>query len=181
MNLELAINTLYDEMMSENILIFNYELNGLEVEIVLKFFKDNDKIFINTHYNNDYTYLDNEDAVKIDLKFRTKKEFKKDKLKELLEMIYELKNTHFYSKILDEIIDKNSKDELVYKSKFFLNSKEIEECCVCNEKNTVLTECGHNLCRICYIKCAVLCECECPTHGKIVYCPLCRKQLTHIY
>jgi hypothetical protein len=181
MNLQLAIDTLYDELISNEILIFQYELNGLEFEIILRSYKDNDRIFINAQYNYDYTDLENEDSVSVDIKFRPKKEFKKDKIKELLGVIHDLKNTHFYSKILDAIIDKNSKDELVCKSKFFLVSKEIEECCVCYEKNTVLTECGHNLCRICYIKCAVLCDCECPTHAKIVNCPLCKNQLTHIY
>ena len=56
-------------------------------------------------------------------------------------------------------------------AKRFIKHDIIEECSVCMEKNTVLTKCGHNLCRICLCKMRG----KCGQHRTC--CPLCRKCL----
>ena len=54
-------------------------------------------------------------------------------------------------------------------AKMFLKHSEINECSVCMEKNVVITQCGHNLCRICFDKIKKIDTCT--------TCPICRSCL----
>lgn len=80
-------------------------------------------------------------------------------------LVYDYSETLIYSRILDQMVDKNSQikeEEYFLAENFFCHRKEIENCSVCFEKNSVYSICGHNLCRICF------------TNLKEKKCPLCR-------
>ena len=94
-----------------------------------------------------------------------------DKIKEFIEFLYNLKFNYAYSKIVDTLLpnDVFKKEEKKTIAKLFIKHDSVEDCCVCMEKNTVITRCKHNVCRICL-------------HNLIknsrtghVPCPMCRK------
>ena len=71
---------------------------------------------------------------------------------EVIDYIYNIRKQYTYSKLLDTLIlnDNFLKEERRIKSLMFIKDETFDECCVCMEKNTVLTNCGHNLCRSCH-------------------------------
>ena len=77
-----------------------------------------------------------------------------DKIKEYIKFIYNLKYEYVYSRIIYSLLSKESidKEEKLALAKMFIKHDIIEDCSVCMEKNTVLTKCKHNLCRICCFK-----------------------------
>jgi hypothetical protein len=86
-----------------------------------------------------------------------------------------------YSRIVDEIFE--TEEEMKNGEKIMLAKNtlmnRINECCVCSESNSILTSCGHNLCRYCFSKMYKLEKC-CEEHNcdKEILCPLCKQ---HIY
>ena len=94
-----------------------------------------------------------------------------EKIKEYINFIYNLTYNYNYSRILDSLIIKEfqQKEEKKAIAKIFIKHDTIENCSVCMEQNTVLTRCGHNLCRICLSKMYM--------NKRHVSCPLCRKCL----
>jgi hypothetical protein len=93
------------------------------------------------------------------------------KIDEYIHYIYNLTYNYNYSRILDSLVIKElqEKEEKKAMAKIFIKHDTIENCCACMEQNTVLTRCGHNLCRICLSKMY--------KNKKHVNCPLCRKCL----
>jgi hypothetical protein len=92
-----------------------------------------------------------------------------EKVIESLKFIYDLKENYEYSSVLDKLVLKSTKTktENIHISSLILTHKEIDECCVCYTPNTVLSFCGHNLCRCCYIKISSGDNCS--------QCPICRR------
>ena len=95
----------------------------------------------------------------------------KKKLELFLKNIYNLNKDYVYSKITDNLVFISEKDEIEDEifAKMFLKHSEINECSVCMEKNVVITQCGHNLCRICFDKIKKIDTCT--------TCPICRSCL----
>lgn len=100
-----------------------------------------------------------------------KEENMDDKIKEFIEFLYKLKFNYMYSKIIDILIlnDSFHKEEKKTIAKLFIKHDGIDDCCVCMEKNTVLTKCMHNLCRVC------LFNLDKNSKNDHIPCPLCRK------
>ena len=103
--------------------------------------------------------------------FQIESENVTEKIKEYIKYLYTLTYNYNYSRILDSlvIIESQEKEEKKAMAKIFIKHDTIENCSVCLEQNTVLTRCGHNLCRICL--------CKMYKNKKHVNCPLCRKCL----
>jgi hypothetical protein len=100
-----------------------------------------------------------------------------DKIKEFIEFLYNLKFNYTYSKIVDTLIPNDffKKEEKKTIAKLFIKHDSVEDCCVCMEKNTVMTRCKHNVCRICshnLIK---------NSKSEHIPCPICRKCITNIH
>ena len=94
-----------------------------------------------------------------------------EKIKEYIHYVYNLTYNYNYGRILDSLVIKalQEKEEKKALAKIFIKHDTIENCCACMEQNTVLTRCGHNLCRICLGKMY--------KNKKHINCPLCRKCL----
>jgi hypothetical protein len=78
----------------------------------------------------------------------------RSKIKEVCTFVVNIKNNYEYSKLFDKFImkeDKIQKEEILT-ALCFIKHQKIEECCVCMDKTTSQTKCGHFLCRICYTK-----------------------------
>jgi hypothetical protein len=75
-----------------------------------------------------------------------------ERIDENLKFIHDFSIDYSYSCILDTYILKDFKKdaENIYMSKAFLTHKPIGKCGNCEDTNTVLTSCEHNLCRQCY-------------------------------
>lgn len=74
-----------------------------------------------------------------------------------------------YSRITDTVhlTDEDLHKKERYKlAEYFFMKKSVENCCACMEPNTVLTLCGHNLCRYCA-----------KGLGRKFKCPICRRKL----
>ena len=113
--------------------------------------------------------------------------YEQQDLRNMLECIYDFKSNFRYSKILDAFIPNATfvEMELLEEAKWILGHRN-DECCVCYEKNKVITFCGHNLCRVCFYKCKRQCvEIECDIcslddENISVICPLCKQSLVHL-
>ena len=94
-----------------------------------------------------------------------------EKIKEYIYYLYNLSSNYTYSRILDSLVLKElqEKEEKKVIAKMFIKHDKVEDCCVCMELNTIITKCGHNLCRPCLSKMY--------KNNKHVNCPLCRKCL----
>ena len=95
-----------------------------------------------------------------------------------LNSIFDENGSIRYSKITDHIYENTDEQkhfEKLKTAKLCLINK-LEECCICNDLNIVLTKCGHNLCRYCFSKMYKLENC-CEEHAKKVLCPLCKNEL----
>jgi len=186
MELEKSVNILKNrilKMYEETILIdentyieynfleyeFSYDnTNVLKFDIFCKFFTDR---FILNAINYNYAEDENYNHL-LHISFLDINEENMDeKLIEFLKVIYNLNKDYTYSKITDNLIlitEKNDIENEIF-AKMFLKHTEINDCSVCMEKNTVLTNCGHNLCRLCYEK---IKKPSCCT-----LCPICRNCL----
>jgi hypothetical protein len=113
----------------------------------------------------------NQDEVVLSKSFQFDTDTFEEKIKEYINFIYNVKFNYNYSKIRDNLILKEcfEKEEKLAMAKIFIKHDIIEDCSVCMEKNTVLTRCKHNLCRVCYSKMVKL--------NPHINCPLCRKCL----
>ena len=148
--------------------INNYKLSdNIEFNIITKFFIN--RILLIVEFNTKDLLIDN---------FFLNDENKHDKIKEYIKFIYDIKNNYSYSKILDCLIlkDKQDSEESIMIAKMFIAHNTITNCCVCMEKNIVMTKCMHNLCRTCdseILKKAKL------YNGPYVKCPMCRTEFVH--
>jgi hypothetical protein len=103
-------------------------------------------------------------------------------IEELLFSIYKItKNEEiYYCKINDMMYE--TKEEFENRSKhthakLFLTN-QLEECCVCQEPNTIKTNCEHNFCRLCFNKSKKKVFCNlCSEFEIIIKCPVCRNVL----
>ena len=107
-----------------------------------------------------------------------RQEFKNYNSKEITKFLFEFRKKYRYSKILDtiekkEFIEIKEKENIAI-TRFF-EEKEIDECCVCYEKNNVLTSCNHNLCRYCFEN--LNCNIDYDEMIKLKECPCCRKDI----
>jgi len=107
-----------------------------------------------------------------------RQEFKNYNSKEITKFLFDFRKKYKYSKILDmiekkELIEIKEKENIV--TTRFFEEKEIDECCVCYEKNNVLTSCEHNLCRTCFEK--LTCNIDYDDMIKLKECPYCRKDI----
>jgi hypothetical protein len=95
-------------------------------------------------------------------------------IENFVKLIYTLNQHYQYSKVLDRIILKTEKvkQEELYTASRLIKHKPIETCCVCTDLNIVLTKCGHNLCRECFLQMKKV---------NNVNCPLCREILVDEY
>jgi len=179
MNLDRCISILKDDILEEyeshdktseyNYIIGDYIMDGImKIDIIITIHKYNICAdIINTNYSNgpfkQLLYM----SVCIQQKGKQLTNLGKA-LTTILKDIYNLKNNFKYSKILDslKIGDELKKQEDVFIAHEFITHKSgIVDCCVCNEKNTVLTHCKHSLCRGCFNQLQKL------------DCPLCRTSL----
>ena len=99
-------------------------------------------------------------------------------IEELIRFLFvDFRKEYVYSKILDQIDSKVKimrKEKLIYAYSMLCENTFMDDCCVCMEPNKVLTDCGHNVCRICYnnIKYSKVGNGLYEVIGKS--CPLCR-------
>jgi hypothetical protein len=145
--------------------IYNYRHNdNLRLDIFTDIFKKKISVFINifTETLITKTYYFNQDNML-------------DIFCEYIEFVYNLKKNYTYSKILDTLIlnDKFLNEEKKIISLTFIKHDIIDDCCVCMDKNTVLTKCGHNLCRVCHSK--ILFEGNIRKKQHELSCPMCRE------
>ena len=92
-------------------------------------------------------------------------------IKDIVTFLFlEFRENYQYSKIMNEIIEKNDTEELekfhIAKYKL-LKNKDMEKCCVCYDLNSNLTVCKHNLCLLCYYKMK-------GQNLSVMMCPMCR-------
>jgi len=137
--------------------------NNMELDIYTRFYQK--KIVSQVVFNTETILLKNF--------FLEKEETIDDKIKDFIDFLYNLKYTYVYSKIVDNLILKDlfHKEEKKTIAKLFIKHDVVEECCVCMEKNTVLTKCKHNLCRICLYNLGK------NSKSEHISCPLCRKYI----
>lgn len=100
-----------------------------------------------------------------------------DKINEFIDFLYNIKFNYVYSKIVDNLLlkDTQNKEEKKTIAKLFIKHDIVDDCCVCLEKNTVLTKCKHNLCRICSYNLYK------NSKSEHIPCPICRKCITNIH
>lgn len=100
-----------------------------------------------------------------------------EKIKEFISFLYNIKYNYVYSKIVDNFLPKDSlyKEEKKTIAKLFIKHDVIENCCVCFDKNTVLTKCKHNLCRICSY------DLFKNNKNEHIPCPMCRKCISDLH
>ena len=160
------IKNKYKEVNWEDRCFFDYNTyfykfnDDFDVDIISKIHEQ--KIFTEVYLN--------QETVLVKL-FKFDTETLEEKIKEYISFIWNLKFNYIYSKIKDNLVSKENfeKEEKLAMAKIFIKHSTIEDCSVCMEKNTTLTRCGHNLCRVCYSK---------MNKGKShVSCPLCRQCL----
>ena len=157
-----------DEYIEYNFLEYNFiydDNSEIQIDIFCKFFLDRiilNVINYNYFFDDDYNHLLH---ISIQDVNDTNREEKLDKF---FKIIYNLNVNYSYSKIIDKLVLNSEKHEIENEmfARSFLKHTNIDECCVCNDQNIVLTNCKHNLCRICYykIKKHILCT----------LCPICR-------
>jgi hypothetical protein len=149
-----------------------YDFNDLMLNIVI-FFDDM------IDMNESYTFM-------LSSSISTKKFYEKENIvlckefcnddvelliRDIVTFLYlEFRENYQYSKIIDEIIEKNDVDELekFHLAKYkLLKNKDMEKCCVCYDLNSNLTSCKHNLCLLCYYKMK-------NQNLSMIICPMCR-------
>jgi hypothetical protein len=179
------INRKYDNYDYDNITysyfeynLKEYQIENLTVDVCLKFFKK--RIIMNIisskTFDSDPLY-----TMASSLKDgKDKDEIKKildRELDDILTFVYNIKNNLVYSKLLDQLVDKENKfkkeEEILAKN--FLKHHEVDTCCVCMEQNIIKTFCNHNLCKECFSK--IRNEQECEYEELHIKCPICRQCL----
>jgi hypothetical protein len=159
---------------------FNYVINDYNmdkikyVDVVITILNYNVKVtFLTSEYYTDDCEYDhykeffnfNQDC---DENLPNKREILENNLEIILDTIYKIRDEMSYSKIIDFFlpIDNISKiEELQIARDFFTKTKNIENCCVCDDMTTVKTHCNHFLCRECFNSMNKKC------------CPICRRDL----
>lgn len=156
-----------------------YQLENLSVDICLKFFKKR----INLNIVSSKTF-DSEPLFTTSTSLKDGKDDKEEikklldkEVTDILNFIYNIKNNLVYSKLLDQLIDKEIKfkkeEEILAKN--FLKHHEVETCCVCMEQNIIKTFCNHNLCKECFSK--IRNDEEREYEELHLKCPICRQCL----
>ena len=142
--------------------------SAIQIDLFCKFFVD--RIILNAiNYNyfndDDYNHLLHISICDVN---DTNRE---EKIVDFFKIIYNLNSDYTYSKIVDKLVLNSEKHDLENEilAKSFLKHSMINECSVCNEQNSILTKCNHNLCRICHFKIKRLIICP--------LCPICRSCL----
>ena len=95
--------------------------------------------------------------------------------KNLVEFIISFRDNYQYSKVLDSVVNKKEIEKKEKTCSIFTKlctGKEIENCSVCLEPNTVTTICDHSLCRECFSKIRFSIDPKDDELKKM--CPLCR-------
>ena len=155
-----------------------YQIENLTVDVCLKFFKKrmHMNIISSKTFDSEPLY-----TVSTSLKDgKDKDEIKillENELEDLLTFIYNIKNNLVYSKLMDQLVDKDikSKKEEEILAKNFLKHHEVDTCCVCMEQNIIKTFCNHNLCKECFSK--IRNDQECEYEELHIKCPICRQCL----
>ena len=83
-------------------------------------------------------------------------------------IMYDFRSKYIYSKIIDEIVLIEERDNLDKKKMaeyLLVEDYIVENCCVCTESNVYYTKCKHNVCRVCKITI---------NNGINKCCPICR-------
>ena len=139
---------------------YSYKFSGdIELDIYTKIYEKKIVSTINLHTEELLTKV-----------FSVSKDTFEDKIKEYIKFIYNLKYNYVYSRIIDSLlpIDYINKEEKKALARMFIKHDTIDDCCVCMEKNTVLTRCNHNLCRFCSFTITKNAK------NKHAPCPICR-------
>lgn len=151
---------------------FSYDNNIFKFDIFCKFFNDR---FVMNAVN--YEYSSSADFnILLHISFLDIDTDIEEKLEIFLKNIYNLNKNYVYSKITDNLVSISEKNDIENEifAKMFLKHTEINDCSVCMEKNVVITDCGHNLCRICFDKMKKKDSCTlCPICRKCLYCSNC--------
>lgn len=105
---------------------------------------------------------------------------KVSKIEDLVSFLFnDFRKDYAYSKILDKIelkTELKDKEKTKYSYYFLCENKKMDKCCVCYDYNLVVTNCGHNLCRICYNNIKEIID-EDNDYQPTKYCPMCRQMI----
>lgn len=169
-----------------NFPIIGYNFNGLELRLELgKYSSGNIFMGISTfsynHENNDGDISSIGHIIFKDLNINYNKNIKN--IEDVFRYLFnDFRNEFIYSKILDKIIFKSSKNvkekRYITYNKLCKSKINIEDCCVCYELNTIKTHCKHSLCRLCYNN---IIETDDEDEDGDIYsmkkCPICRSNI----
>jgi hypothetical protein len=129
----------------------DYAFNGLKINIEIKRHINWGTLILKFWIVNFEKSSDNNEIISLN---DTEKEQTFETIYDLVTFLFdEFRDEYQYSKVLDEIhLKKNIEiKEKTLKAYSMLCQNNLPDfCCVCMEYNKVLTECGHNVCRICY-------------------------------
>lgn len=105
---------------------------------------------------------------------------KLSKIEDMVAFLFnDFRKDYTYSKILDKIELKSEikeKEKTKYSYYFLCENKKMDKCCVCYDHNLVTTNCGHNLCRICYNNIKEVID-EDNDFQPCKLCPMCRQMI----
>ena len=94
---------------------------------------------------------------------------------EIVRYIFHIPNKYKYSKLLDELVlntELERKEEYIT-AVSIITHEPINNCSVCYDENSVLTDCNHNLCRECYYNIKK----KLSKNLSFPKCPICRTQI----
>ncbi len=110
-------------------------------------------------------------------------EMRHTNLRKVIDLVPHVLDNYKYSKMHDKLVPKTSETEANFRtaSLKLVKRKKTEDfvCCVCLEPNTVFTNCGHCLCRLCDSSMEPKWHLE-PQKQFGIKCPMCRELITNL-
>jgi hypothetical protein len=129
----------------------DYAFNGLKINIEIKKHINWGTLMLKFWIVNFEKSCDENEIISLN---DTEKEDVFETIEELITFLFEdFRDKYAYSKVLDEIHLKENihiKEKTLKAYSMLCQNSLPECCCVCMEYNKVLTECNHNVCRVCY-------------------------------
>jgi hypothetical protein len=158
---------------------FNQDFNNLRIEISI-----NNITNLYTIYVWSPGFMDENDEYPDNLIFKTDCNPEGESftnIKNVFEfLLYDFRDKYNYSKIIDRF-ELNTNIEYEEKKRFSFTrlcyNKKIDTCCVCYDTNIVITNCSHNLCRICYENISIIIDNDDMYEMGYKECPLCRNKI----